>query len=518
MNSTQALTHQFRTDREARRRAAAPHRVHEKARVVFRAPELLHLILASYFDTDTPEYYSSRQDAAALARAARVCRLWADEVALLLWRLCCSPDTVRRQVSLDRQAVVAGYLRHVLLSSGQQLWTGQPPSMPTFCNIKTIYIRCMPSQLTAHARYLPKLFNAGVTDLSLESSAPELLYVPEHQIISSPVAHRSWLRALGQRCVTLSSLILDIKLPSSAVTDLNHLLLSTSLRKLSLGPLLDDILDDFTVALALAQPSIQDLTLGYPITLEAFKILDQQCHGLPSLFRLMYLQVTCTINAGEVLPLLLSLTPNLTLFYLTLYPSETDKPWVMPTAGFEALTQLQYLGLLAIKFECATNNNVAIRGADLMAIARIPCLVSLQLDTYLPDFNNMLLIREISAADVICLMRQWQRLWCDITLNLWIHKLSCTEAQEQIIRELASTIEDINFAVRTLVLEEDLDLDPEVWLGRNGNFTPDPQEWQSRQLYHPGAEVGRVEAVDDDDEDEYLVWGHEEVKHKRYDW
>ncbi|KAG9566328.1 hypothetical protein KCU71_g5986, partial [Aureobasidium melanogenum] len=79
------------------------------------------------------------------------------------------------------------------------------------------------------------------------------------------------------------------KTTSSSSTDLGRLLLGTSLRKLYLGPLIDDILDNFTVALVLAQQSIKDLTINYPINLEALEMLGQQCGGLPKLNQLQYL-------------------------------------------------------------------------------------------------------------------------------------------------------------------------------------------------------------------------------------
>lgn len=460
-----------------------------------------------------------RQQEAAFALAAKVCKLWRDEVTLLLWRLCVKPDFVRRHVCASRQALVASHMRRVSLFSGGRLWAGSSLYMPSFPNIKDIRTLCTASDFSSQVIYLLKLLNSRIESLSFETMPH---YDPAIDQADPCIAtHLPWLRAVEHRCANLNSLELDMRLPPSAITNLSRLLLSSSLKKLYLGPLLDDVLDDFTVALALAQQSIEDLTIAYPITLEALAILDQQCCGRPILARLQYLQITSTINAGEVLSLLLSMTPNLTLFYLTLYLSETDKPWTMQSQGFEALAQLQHLAALAINFECATDPNVAIKGADLMAIARIPHLKSLRLETHLPHFKNMLLIREINAVEVIYLMRRWQRLSPDSKLNLWIDKLSCTEAQEQIQRELFDAIKTLNFSVRTLVIEEDVApnssrTDPEVWLGSNANFAPDPQKWCPRQLYHPGAELGRMDTNNEHD-DEYLVWGHEDVQHKRYD-
>ncbi|KAH0021040.1 hypothetical protein KCU78_g6270, partial [Aureobasidium melanogenum] len=134
---------------------------------------------------------------------------------------------------------------------------------------------------------------------------------------------------------------------------------------LYLGPLIDDILDDFTVALVLAQQSIKDLTINYPINLEALEMLGQQCGGLPKLNQLQYLQMRCTNHAAEVLTLLLSLTQLLRLFYLMIYPSDTDEPWVMPTAGFEALTQLSCLSDSSIRFEYLTEILVRLMSSQI---------------------------------------------------------------------------------------------------------------------------------------------------------
>ncbi|KAG9665374.1 hypothetical protein KCU64_g101, partial [Aureobasidium melanogenum] len=445
------------------------------ARVVLQTPELLHLILASFID-----FGDIRQQRAALALAARVCKLWSNQVALLLWRLNGRPDYVRRHVCASKQAVVASYMRRATLFFGEQLWDGSPLYMPSFSNVNDIYVISNSSDFSSQAVYLPKLLHSRIEELSFKVIPDQVIDSAANSDIPSPAAHLPWLRAVEQRCTNLSSLELNMRLPPSAVTDLGRLLLGTSLKKLYLGPLLDEVLDDFTVALVLAQQSMEDLTINYPITMEALEILDQQCGGRPIFNHLQYLQMHCTSHAAEVLTLLLSLTPHLRLFYLTIYPSDTEKPWIetpkTPRSPSGVLTSWP-----------------------------------------LPDTNNMLLIREISAAEVMYLMRNWQLLEPESTLNLWIERLPCTMAQAQIMWQLYGTIKDLNFSIRYFIIDEEPELHPEVWLPSNNNFSPDPMEWQHRQLYNPGAEVARVQAVKDDDEDEYFVWGHEEPKHKRYD-
>ncbi|KAH0170401.1 hypothetical protein KCU67_g2658, partial [Aureobasidium melanogenum] len=501
-------------DKQARQRAGAPHRVYAKARVVLQTPELLHLILASLIDSG-----EIRQQRAALALAARVCKLWSDEAALLLWRLNGKTDHVRRHVCASKQAMVASYMRRATLFLGEQLWEGSPLHMPSFPNVNDIYIITNSSEFSSQAVYLPKLLNGRIEELSFSVIPDQVIYSAASEHIPSPEAHLPWLRAVEQRCTNLSSLELNMRLPPSAITGLGRLLLGTSLKKMYLGPLVDDVLDDFTVALVLAQQSINDLTINYPISLQALEMLGQQCGGLPMLNQLQYLQMQCTNDAAEVLTLLLSSTPHLRLLYLTIHPSDTDKPWVMPTAGFEALTQLPFLSDLSIRIECAKDANIAIRGADLLALTRVPRLLSFNLQSSLPHPKDMFLICETSAAEVIHLMRSWQLLEPDESkLNVWIEHLPCTMSQAKVIWQMYTTIKDLNFSIRYFVIEEEPELHPEVWLPSNNNFSPDPMEWQHRQLYNPGAEVGRVKAVKKEDEDEYLVWGHEEPNHKRYDW
>ncbi|KAG9606154.1 alcohol oxidase, partial [Aureobasidium melanogenum] len=397
----------YRPDKESRQRAGAPHQVYAKARVVLQTPELLHLILASFIDS-----CDIQQQRGALALAARVCKLWSNEVSLRLWRLNGRPDHVRRHVCTSKQAMVASYMRRATLFFGEKLWEGSPLCMPSFPNVNDIHIITNSSDFSSQAVYLPKLLNGRIEELSFKVIPDQVIESAPNPDIASPAAHLPWLRAVEQRCTDLSSLELNTRLPLSAITDLGRLLLGTSLKELYLGPLLDEVLDDFTVALVLAQQSMEDLTIDHPIIW---------------------------------------------------------KRW-------------RYWTSSAVVGPCSTNFRFRV--------------CSLNLKSYLADSKNILLIRETFAAEIIYLMRSWQPLEPESKLNLWIEQL------------------EVNFSIRYTFIEDELDFD--VWLPSNNNFAPDPMEWQPRQLYNPGAEVGRVQAVKGDDEDEYLVWGHEDPRHKRY--
>ncbi|KAH0161076.1 hypothetical protein KCU67_g6475, partial [Aureobasidium melanogenum] len=182
-------------DKQARQRAGAPHRVYTKARVVLHTPELLHLILASLIgSTDI------RQQRAALALAARVCKLWSDEAAFLLWRLNGKTDHVRRHVCASKQAMVASYMRRATLFLGEQLWEGSPLHMPSFPNVNDIYIITNSSEFSSQAVYLPKLLNGRIEELSFKVIPDQVIYSAASEHIPSPEAHLPWLRAVEQRC------------------------------------------------------------------------------------------------------------------------------------------------------------------------------------------------------------------------------------------------------------------------------------------------------------------------------
>ncbi|KAH0365909.1 hypothetical protein KCU65_g5739, partial [Aureobasidium melanogenum] len=495
-------------DKQARQRAAAPHRVYATARVVLQTPELIQSILASLIDSD-----SIQQQRVALALAARVCKVWSKESALLLWRLAGRLDCVRRHVCISKQAVIASYMRRACLFDGDDLWA----DMPSFPNIRDIYIVSNSEDFSSLTVHFPKLvLSSRVQELKVEIMPDYLIDPTANYYTPSPMTDLPWLRAVEQRCANLTILELNLRLPASAITDLGRLLLSTSLKKLYFGPLLDEILDDFTVALVLAQQSIQILMIDYPITLEALKILSQQCNGRQMLKQLYHLQIHCTVDAAEVLTLLLPLTPHLDFFRLTLYPSKTDM-WVLPTECFEALARLSDLSHLSISFQCAENEDVAIGGTDLLALAEMPGLLTLNFEHYLPKSENMLPIRDISTAELIHLMRRLRLFWSPSTLNLEVEHLTCTMAQAHIVYQLYSTIANLNFTIGGFTIVEELVIPPEAWLPSNSNFAPDPMEWEYRPLYNPEAQVGSAKAVKDDDQDDNLVWGDEEPKHKRCD-
>lgn len=83
---------------------------------------------------------------------------------------------------------------------------------------------------------------------------------------------RTWLRALHQGCLTLRKVTLDFRLAASGI-ELDMLLLSAPLQEIRLGLLLRDTINDWTIAIALAQPSLRVLELTTRITQRSLQIL-----------------------------------------------------------------------------------------------------------------------------------------------------------------------------------------------------------------------------------------------------
>lgn len=65
-----------------------------------------------------------------------------------------------------------------------------------------------------------------------------------------------------------------------------------------------------------------------------------------------------------------------------------------------------------------------------------------------------------------------------------------------------------SLCIKTYVIDDAATVDPEIWLGSNSNFRPDPREWVPRRLYEPGALSDRVANDQQDLEDNLMVMGN----------
>jgi hypothetical protein len=83
----------------------------------------------------------------------------------------------------------------------------------------------------------------------------------------------------------------------------------------------------------------------------------------------------------------------------------------------------------------------------------------------------------------------------------------CDQQQAEEIVDLVSRMSMQFFYIGDLIVEEDDEVDPYVWLGSNSNFCPDPLVWEPRSLHH-SAEAQNIEYITEEaEEEEYLVWG-----------
>jgi hypothetical protein len=112
-------------------------------------------------------------------------------------------------------------------------------------------------------------------------------------------------RTLRLNCTNVVTLSLNVHLSASAGDQLELFLLDTRIQHLTLGPLLNDSLDDWSVALILAQQSLVTLEIHEPVTKHALEILQQQCHEVRPLEKLQGMRIIIHVSDEEVVSSLL---------------------------------------------------------------------------------------------------------------------------------------------------------------------------------------------------------------------
>jgi hypothetical protein len=298
---------------------------------VFNSAELIDMI------------FSHLGESSDLAHAALVCRRWNNEASRHLWSSLQDLGVFQRHVQRKDYSLITCLIRHVDLGSTDRLWDGPLSTMPTMSNLRTVVL---------NARVLKQDFDGQCFSKILVPSIREL------HVETSPTAHQGtiassscWLPTLRQNCSNLVVLSLDIYLPSAARTDLDLLLLGTNLQHLTLGPLVNDALDDRGVAMALSQKSLVTLELHRAITEDTMDILRRQCRDLGALERLQALEATVDFCEVETVVSLLRMTPSLVALHITLTGITASATWWPGQALFDAMSQLAVLAHLNIMFD-----------------------------------------------------------------------------------------------------------------------------------------------------------------------
>jgi hypothetical protein len=119
----------------------------------------------------------------------------------------------------------------------------------------------------------------------------------------------SWLSELRRNCHNLRTLAFNFHLASVARTEFNLLLLSLTLEELLLGPLVLEIIDDWTIAIILAQPVLRVLHLEAPITPNSLQILSDQCKVDSRLDNLQELTACFDIDVVDNFPVSSIISP-----------------------------------------------------------------------------------------------------------------------------------------------------------------------------------------------------------------
>jgi hypothetical protein len=461
---------------------------------VLLAPELLTKIL-SYVEK------------ASLTHLNTVCKLWYWEVAKHLWHSCKQLQSLQYGVCYNTEANVSPFIRNLNIENVSQIWEpGTITTMPSMPNLRSVSI---PGELLNNPwkeNCVSLLLPSGLKSLKLDMLYPML---GSFHTQSSGIC----LHNLHQRCHHLRALSLNLNLAPAAAVNLQLLLLSAPLEEVHLGPLLEPAIGDWTVAILLSQERLHVLELHAPVTLRSLQILHDQAGAVIPHQKLDRLTITFNFDDAETMSSLFSRLSNITTLNIKLGDTPDDSLRSPACTVFPAISQLQHLRTLNISIKTtwardATGERTynSITGGDLIALTTLP-LTSLSIEPHHTGMESPLELQEVKAADLLHALRRWEPLE-SLTLKMWCKEVICARHQAESILELLFRMPIHYFRIGDFVLDKD-ELDPNVWLGKNTNFCPDPLEWVPRELYHRD-QVQAIECMGETQEEaDYLVWGEE---------
>jgi hypothetical protein len=343
------------------------------AQQVLQSPEL------------TGQIFSHLRDSRALQRAGLACQRWYLEASRFLWAVRRQLFGLEHQIPAVYQKAIASSIRHLDLSLIDQLWEGSPSFMPVLVGLQTAILDTKALHHQCGAQCLQKMLVGSLRGLCIDTSTDDDL--------GSLESDTCWFRTLSLNCTNLVALSLDAQLSASARDQLELVLLGTRLGRLTLGRLLDDTLDDWGLALILAQESMITLELDRPTTETTFEVLEQQCNGLHALKKLQAMKVSIDVSHEEVFASLLSVTPSLAVLHATLHHTGEISPWCPTPAMFNAVDKLRRLSHLDMILHChhpfGLQNYAAITSADLLALLECP-LKTFNISAYKSEQEYML--------------------------------------------------------------------------------------------------------------------------------
>jgi len=281
------------------------------------------------------------------------------------------------------------------------------------------------------------------------------------------------------------------------------LLLSATLEEIRLGPLLRENINDWIIALSLAQPTLRVLKLPTPITLRPLQILSDQCPGDHVLGALKVLNAGLEGDIGHTLASVVPLMSDIKALYVTLLAPTNDQPWCVDPEFFSNLGRMEQVDHLCIHIDTISiiDNDgelvyTSITGADLINLSRLPLTILAIQPCYRRAYHTLEL-RQITGSDLLYVLRHWQSL--ELMSRGDLQRTTGTRTSRH----------SLDYGQRGIPYLSD----PSIWLGRNSNFCPEPLKWEPRQLYHAGDRREACDLVELPEEAEDPVWGEEMEPH-----
>jgi hypothetical protein len=200
--------------------------------------------------------------------------------------------------------------------------------------------------------------------------------------------------------------------------------------------------------------------------------------------------------------------PSSAIIELSLVKPSEISPWCPTPTMLMAVGKLGKLSHLDMILDChhplGLQNYAVITSVELLALLKCP-LKTLSISAYRSEQEYMLGLQQVSGAELLYLLSKIQPL-SSLQLNIGCDKITCDTQQKETNCQLLKDLHLSNFRVGTFT---DVDyVEPDVWLGSNCVYCPDPLQREPRQLHHgPKAQGTSYMEENAADRDELLVWG-----------
>jgi len=360
---------------------------------VLLSPELLDQIIAHLDKTD-------------LARLSKVSKFWNWQCARHIWSTCHQLGHLLN-VPLGRRAVITPLIRHLRLTNVGCPWEESTSvNMPWLSKLRSVSMVFSDSSASFDTRPLMNMLPETLHEFKLDNRAqPDSSSTSLNQDRSIP--HVPWVRTLDTGCSNLRSLTLNVELTPTQSTELDLLLLSANLEELYLGPLLCKGIDDFTVAIILAQSALRILEFRKILSLESLQILQHQTEGQTILAAMDTLIVMIKGHVSQTLTTLVPYLSNLKTLHLAFNDQIEDSPWSPDPAIFFAIGRLKQLRQLHIRIKPVLTEgpdgeytHTGLTVSDLISLSRLS-LTGLSVQPLCAGAKHPLMLHQVDGHNLL---------------------------------------------------------------------------------------------------------------------